>query len=80
MLTIATDDALQLLAAGWTVRRVECSQRFKGDAIEWRDPNGCSGWDYHAEWLDKPPPEVVRIGRERGDIIDRPRVWGGPHD
>lgn len=69
MLSIATDEALQMLGAGWTVKRWALY-----DTIEWRSPDGISGTDFQSESLDCPPLEAVEYARKRGDIVDRPRV------
>jgi hypothetical protein len=73
MLSIGTDEAVQMLQAGWTVRY--CAAL---DAIEWRSPDGMSGSELHSESLDKPPLAAVRMARRAGQISDRARVRPGP--
>lgn len=68
MLSISTDQALQMIQAGWIV---EYSPRL--DAIRWESPEGISGDDMISESLDDPPPAAVRRAKSRGQIIDRPR-------
>lgn len=68
-MTYGTDEALQLLAAGWTVRYCEAF-----DSVEWRSPDGISGSGYHSSSLDQPPPAVLVKARRAGQIIDRPRT------
>lgn len=68
MLSIAVDDAVQMLAAGWTVRYCEAM-----DAIEWRSPDGMSGSCDHSTSLDCPPITAVNYALKRGDIVYRPR-------
>lgn len=67
-MTIATDQAVQMLQAGWTVRYRE------SDEIEWRSPDGMSGSEWRSQSLDDPPMEAVKCAEHRGDIVDRPRV------
>lgn len=67
-MTIATDEAVQMLMAGW---RVEYYAPL--DAIIWHAPDGRSGHG-HSESLDSPPIMAVEEARRRGDIVDRPRV------
>ncbi len=68
MLSIAQDDAVQMLQAGWTVRYFEAE-----DCIQWRSPDGCSGSDYLSESLDRPPIPAVQRAKKEGHIIHRPR-------
>lgn len=67
-ISIATDEALQMLAAGWTVRYMKAT-----DDIEWRSPSGISRDTYRSESLDRPPLEAIETARIRGDIQDRLR-------
>ena len=69
MLSIATDEAVQMLEAGWTARYCAAT-----DAIEWRSPNGMSGHANHCESLDCPPEMAVEEARRLGHIKDRCRV------
>lgn len=71
-MTTATDDAVQMLQNGWTVRYKEDT-----DDIEWRSPEGISGCDYHSDSLDSPPPVAVDRALSNGQIIPRPRVASG---
>lgn len=72
MLSIATDESVQMLQSGWTVRYWDLY-----DTIQWRSPDGVSGTDYCSESMDKPPAAAVIHARNRGDIIDRPRTYPG---
>jgi len=69
MLSTRTDEAVQMLQAGWTVRYAKVR-----DVIEWRSPRGISGSDYISESLDSPPDAAVHDARYAGDIVERPRV------
>lgn len=69
MLSIATDEAVQMLEAGW---RVEYYPPL--DAIIWHSPGG-DGHGYSRS-LDDPPETAVNEARRRGDVGDRPRVPG----
>jgi len=69
MISISTDEALQLLANGWTVRAI--SNRNK---IEWRSPQGLSEADYQSESLDCPPQAVLTVARQLNQIVDYPRT------
>ncbi len=68
-MTTATDDAVQMLQAGWTVRYLEGY-----DAIEWRSPDGISGSEFRSESLDNPPLQAVQRARDHGHIQIRYRV------
>lgn len=68
-MTISTDEAVQMLQAGWTVRYFA-----KGDCIEWRSPSGLSGSDYLSESLDRPPKVAVQRAIERGELVPRDRT------
>ena len=68
-MTVATDDAAQMLEAGWTVRRIESS-----DDIEWRSPEGISGSDFRSKSLDRPPLAAVKRAKELGQLVPRDRV------
>lgn len=69
MMSIATDEAVQMLQAGWQVRYCKAT-----DSIEWRSPDGfgCSEWQSVS--LDSPPEGAVWLARKRKQIIERPRV------
>lgn len=69
MLSIATDEAIQMLENGWVVYRDRAL-----DAVGWRSPRGLSGSDYVSESLDVPPITAVRDARLHGEIEDRPRT------
>lgn len=69
MISIATDDALQMLDAGWTVRHVESE-----DVIEWRSPGGLSGSEFRSESLDRPPFAAVRMAKSLGHVVHRERM------
>lgn len=68
-MTTATDDAVQMLQAGWTVRYIEGD-----DCIEWSDPKGFSEPSYRSESLDKPPALAVQRAAANGDIVTRFRT------
>lgn len=68
-MTVATDDAVQMLQAGWTVK-----YREQGDCIEWRSPGGLSGSAYRSESLDRPPKAAVELAINRGDLVPRDRT------
>ncbi len=68
-LSIATDEAIQMIEKGWTVRYLPT-----GDEIEWRSPRGISGSDYRSCSLDCPPLAAVEDARRHNDIVDRSRV------
>lgn len=74
MMTIATDEAVQMLQAGWTVKYHSSPVEEFNDKIRWRSPDGLSGSGFHSDSLDDPPKEAVALARRRGDIVDRPRV------
>jgi hypothetical protein len=68
-MSVGTDDAVQMLEAGWTVRRIEFS-----DDIEWRSPEGISGSDFRSESLDRPPLAAVEKAKVLGQLVPRDRV------
>jgi hypothetical protein len=65
MMTISTCEAVQMLEAGWTVKYCKAM-----DSIEWRSPDGMSGYSFHSESLDRPPELAVEEARRRGDVKD----------
>jgi len=71
MLSIATDEAVQMLEAGWIVRIIR-----NLDVIEWRSPRAISGSAYHSLSLDRPPVAAVEDARKHGEIQDHPRRPG----
>ena len=73
MISIATDEAVQMLEAGWTVHY---SKGF--DAIMWRTPWGVAGPEYLSDSLDNPPKAALRDARQAGHIIHRPRIPSPP--
>lgn len=68
-MSVATDDAVQMLEAGWTVRIIKSS-----DDIEWRSPEGISSSEYRSESLDRPPFAAVEKAKELGQLVPRDRV------
>lgn len=68
-MTIATDEAVQMLEAGWTVRYIASC-----DVIRWRSPDGFSTDSYVSTSLDKPPVQAVKLARKKGHIVDRMRA------
>lgn len=71
MMSVATDEAVQMLQAGWTVRYCALS-----DSIEWRAPDGLSSHEWHGNSLDNPPGVAVLYAKRKGHIVDRPRTIG----
>jgi len=70
MLSIATDEAVQMLEAGWTVRYYAPL-----DTIEWKAPACLGGWVEHGcDSLDHPPEMAVAEARRLGHITERPRT------
>ncbi len=67
-MTIATDDAVQMLMAGWQVEYCELK-----DYIKWKSPSGISCVDWHSSSLDRPPKDAVNEALYSGDIKTRLR-------
>ena len=66
MISIATDEAVQMISNGWGVRYNE-----DRDQIEWQSSAGAGPW--YSESLDDPPLAAVAHARDIGDVEDRPR-------
>lgn len=69
MMTIACDEAVQMLEAGWTVHYVSSQ-----DAICWRSPEGISCDGFYSSSLDDPPRGAVEVARKKGHVVDRMRA------
>lgn len=63
-----TDEALQMLVAGWKVR-------FTTDLefIQWRSPDGVSGDSWKSESLDNAPWPALEYALKIGHVIHRDR-------
>jgi hypothetical protein len=57
----ARQQALLMLAAGWTVKLSPDTV-----SVQWRSPKGLSGSDYESQSLDVPPPAAVRDAERLG--------------
>ncbi len=68
MLSVAVDEAVQMLQAGWTVRYNQ-----HADVIEWFSPGGQHDHIWWSESLDSPPRSAIQLARKAGHIKERPR-------
>lgn len=68
-MSINTDNAVQMLQAGWNVAYCAAS-----DSIIWTAPDGFKSHEWLSNSLDRPPGVAVLYAKKRGHIKDRPRV------